>query len=69
LFRANEPFPTPVGLQHLLYDNRALCKTQSQKHPSNAESEDSTFVISVVDGSEGICSFIRFKEEDRLQLI
>ncbi|KAG2177889.1 hypothetical protein INT43_003136 [Umbelopsis isabellina] len=61
---ANNPFPNPKELQMLLESNRLLCRSSD----SNAQ-EESSCVISVVDGSEGICSFVRFNKGIREQVI
>ncbi|CAO3667784.1 unnamed protein product [Umbelopsis ramanniana] len=65
VFRASDHFPTPLGLQQLFHDNRILSTQQQQKYPLIPFGEESNLVISVVDGSEGICSFVRFNDEVR----
>lgn len=61
---ANTPFPNPTELQMLLERNRLLCRSVDSK-----ATEESSCVISVVDGSEGICSFVRFNKGIREQVI
>ncbi|CAM0141255.1 unnamed protein product [Umbelopsis sp. WA50703] len=61
---ASNPFPTPAELHMLLETNRSICRTSN-----SSTREDSSCVISVVDGSEGICSFVRFNKGIREQTI